>query len=260
MQAAYSQAAGAWASGPERIYGPLAVELVGRCPGGVAGRRVLDVGAGTGAASRAASDAGAVAVIAVDVARGMLAHRADRRPPAAVGDARRLPFAPASFDVVVAAFSLNHVSDPEVALAEARRVLRGDGALVVSAYVPTVEHPVKAAVEAACAARGWTSEPWYGALRRDAMPALATPERALDAAARAGLDGAEAAVVRRSIEGLDGEALIAWRLGMAPLAGFVAGLAGPERAAVAADARARLGRSTGPLVRSFVVLSWSGTG
>ncbi|MDQ1422727.1 MAG: S-adenosylmethionine-dependent methyltransferase, partial [Acidimicrobiaceae bacterium] len=49
------------------VYGQLARALLADCPGGVDGRRVLDLGAGTGAFSQAARDAGAADVVAVDL-------------------------------------------------------------------------------------------------------------------------------------------------------------------------------------------------
>ncbi|HEX7133854.1 MAG TPA: hypothetical protein VF228_14860, partial [Iamia sp.] len=76
MAAAYSAVGPAWRQGPDRVYDHLAPLLVDACPGGVAGRTVLDLGAGTGAASRALRAAGAGAIVAVDVALGMVAHGA----------------------------------------------------------------------------------------------------------------------------------------------------------------------------------------
>jgi hypothetical protein len=46
---AYSRTGGAWEQGPGRIYRRLSEVLVACLPGGVAGRHVLDLGAGTGA-------------------------------------------------------------------------------------------------------------------------------------------------------------------------------------------------------------------
>ena len=82
---AYTATGGAWQAGPGRIYDQLSQVLVDHCPGGVAGRAVLDLGAGTGAASRAAQSAGARTTIAVDVAVGMLRHERD---PSATGRGR----------------------------------------------------------------------------------------------------------------------------------------------------------------------------
>jgi demethylmenaquinone methyltransferase/2-methoxy-6-polyprenyl-1,4-benzoquinol methylase len=47
------------------------------------------------------------------------------------GDAMRLPFENASFDVVSIAFGIRNVSNPAAALAEFRRVLRPGGRVVV---------------------------------------------------------------------------------------------------------------------------------
>lgn len=55
-----------------------------------------------------------------------------RTRPDVYGDACRLPFADASFDSVLLLDVLEHVANPESALAEARRVLRPDGRLVLT--------------------------------------------------------------------------------------------------------------------------------
>lgn len=251
---AYSTTAGEWQRGPGPIYDRLAEVVVSRSPVPLRGRAVLDVGAGTGAASRAALAAGATRVIALDAAIGMLAHDAVRRPPAVVGDARALPFARWSFDAAVAAFSLNHLADPAAGLREMARVTRSGEALVAAAYAVDDTHPVKSAVEAALAARGWSPEPWYTSLRTEAAPMLATPEGCAAAAAAAGLD-ARVEAVRVPFLDLDVDDLVAWRLGLAQHAPFVARLPAEERQAVASEAAARLGDTLAPLERSILVLS-----
>lgn len=253
---AYSATGAAWERGPARVYDRLAEVLVARCPGGVRGRLVLDLGAGTGAASRAALRADARAVVALDVAAGMLAVEAAARPPAVVGDAGALPFAGASFGAVVAAFSLNHLAGPAGALAEAARVLAPSGGLAVSTYAVEDAHPVKAASEAACAERGWRPPAWYQALQRDAIPRMATVERARAVAREAGLDDAVADLLAVELGLLDAVDVVAWRLGMAHVAPFVAGLASDDRARLASDILDRLGPHPPPLVRRVVVLTW----
>jgi ubiquinone/menaquinone biosynthesis C-methylase UbiE len=249
----YSRTGVAWEHGPGRIYNRLSEELVALVPGGVGGD-VLDVGAGTGAASRAADAAGATRIVAIDFAPGLLAVNAAERPPAVVGDARLLPFRAESFDAVVAAFSLNHVPDPAVALAEARRVLRPGGGLAASAYSNDDTHPVKEVVTSVCTAHGWVAPMWYAQLQREAMPRLATPERA-EAEASAVMPEARAGVVRVPLPEFDRHALVAWRLGMAQFAPFLATLERPEREALIDEAVAQVGGE--PLVRSMVVLTWT---
>jgi ubiquinone/menaquinone biosynthesis C-methylase UbiE len=252
---AYDRTGAAWQAGPGRIYDRLAEIALDRSPVALAGASVLDVGAGTGAATRAALACGAAGVVAVDGAFGMLAVDAATRPPAAVADARSLPVRSGAFDVVVAAFSLNHLDEPVVALADAARALRPGGAMVVTAYASEDGHPVKAAVDDAAAAMGWRSESWYADIHTGAVPLLATTDRAVAAARDAGLVDARAERVDVPFPDLGPADLVAWRLGMANIAPFVAGLSLPQRHALAADAVARLGADAPPLVRSMIVLT-----
>jgi ubiquinone/menaquinone biosynthesis C-methylase UbiE len=253
VAAAYSLTGAAWQRGPGRVYDRLAEVLVARCPTPLDRRRVVDVGAGTGAASRAALAAGATSVVAVDTALGMLAYDAASRPPAAVGDALALPFSDGSFDAALAAFSLNHLTDPAGGLREMARVTRPGGPLVAGSYAADDAHPVKAAVEAVLTARGWEPEPWYARLRAEAVPLLATAAGCRAAAAAAGID-AQIEAVRVEFPDLGPSDLVDWRLGMAQHAPFVHRLPLAERTASAAEAVALLGKSLPPLVRSILVV------
>src|SRR5262245_47152241 len=58
VAAAYSAGGVAWAGAPSRIYSRLAELLVASCPVSLDGLTTLDVGAGTGVASRAAQQRG----------------------------------------------------------------------------------------------------------------------------------------------------------------------------------------------------------
>lgn len=252
MAAGYSATGSCWQDGPGLVYDTLATVLVENSPHPLQAATVLDVGAGTGAASRAAIRAGAQTVIAVDATWGMVASDVDQRPPAVVGDARRLPLRSACVDVVLAAFSLNHLRDPAAGFVEAARVVRRGGAIVVSTYAHDDTHPVKVAVEEALSARGWTAPQWHTEMRRDAVPRLATIAGCTAAAHAAGLDPT-VRHVRVPFPNLEARQLIAWRLGMAQHAPFVRTLTLGERAALEADAIARLGPDPPSLVRSILV-------
>jgi ubiquinone/menaquinone biosynthesis C-methylase UbiE len=91
------------------------------------GRRILDVGTGTGRAAIALAKAGAI-VTGVDASREMLAvaERRAREEGAAVtfahGDAHRLAFPDGSFDAVVCLRVLMHTPDWRASLGELCRV------------------------------------------------------------------------------------------------------------------------------------------
>jgi ubiquinone/menaquinone biosynthesis C-methylase UbiE len=73
-------------------------------------------------------------VVGIDLVPELLAE-GRKRAPANVelveGDATALPFDRASFDLVATARTLHHVSRPELVLAEANRVLRPGGTMLV---------------------------------------------------------------------------------------------------------------------------------
>ena len=162
--------------------------------------------------------------VAADVAPGMLAAMGADRPPAVAADALALPLRSGAVDVVVAAFSINHLVDPAAGFREARRVTRAGGAILASSYAHDDAHPAKQAVEEAAGALGWTPPAWYQAVKADAVPRLATVQGMVAAAREAGLEPAVTAV-RVSFPDLGAADLVAWRVGMAQLAPFVERLA-----------------------------------
>jgi ubiquinone/menaquinone biosynthesis C-methylase UbiE len=89
---------------------------------------VLDLGCGKGRFARRLESSGA-SVVGIDLSARMLgeAEGFDR----VRGSARSLPFADGAFDAVVAVETFEHIRDVDAALAEARRVLRSGGRLVV---------------------------------------------------------------------------------------------------------------------------------
>ena len=106
----------------------------------VAGRSVLDAGCGVGWGSALLAHAGAARVTGLDIDAGALADATGRTDAATFvrGDLTDLPFADASFDVVVCYEAIEHVARPLLALDELRRVLAPDGVLTVSSPNPDV--------------------------------------------------------------------------------------------------------------------------
>ena len=253
VASAYSATGAAWGRGPALVYDRLAERLVDACPVSLADRLVLDLGAGTGAASRAAAGRGA-RVVAVDAAIGMLLAGAGDGPPPVAADALALPFPDGAFDAVVAAFSLNHLHDPTAGLAEAARVTRAGGAVVAGSYALDDGHPARDAVDSAARALGWHPPTWYRSVREQAIPRLATLERAAAAARSAGLCDVRAEGTRVAYPDLGPADLVAWRVGMAHLAPFVASLPPATADRLLADALARLDGAP-VLERSVIVLT-----
>ncbi|SEO58790.1 demethylmenaquinone methyltransferase / 2-methoxy-6-polyprenyl-1,4-benzoquinol methylase [Salinihabitans flavidus] len=105
-----------------------------------AGQRLLDVAGGTGdIAFRFLARAGRGHATVLDLTEPMLVEGRKRAEAGrmedsldwVVGDAMALPFADGSFDVYTISFGIRNVTRPEVALAEAFRVLRPGGRLMV---------------------------------------------------------------------------------------------------------------------------------
>ena len=109
------------------VLGPLREALRGAL-----GRRLLDVGGGTGNYALALRDEGWDVVVS-DRSPDMLARAAAKGLETVAADAQALPFGDASFDALICVSMLHHVDNRPRALAEQRRVLRprGRGALML---------------------------------------------------------------------------------------------------------------------------------
>lgn len=241
---AYDRSAEAWRLGPARLYDVLADVLLEHAPGPVAGAAVLDAGAGTGAAGDAAWIRGAARVVGVDLAPAMLV------PGGIVADLRRLPFRDRSFDLAVAAFSLGHV-EPAAGLGEMHRVAP---ALLASAFEAGWTHPAKAVVERVLVERGHRPPAWYQSFKDGTERLVGDPDRLSALATDAGFGRVAVERVEVATGLADPAGMVAWRLGMAHHAPFVAGLGPAARAEVRAEAE-RLLAGAPPVVVPMLVLT-----
>jgi demethylmenaquinone methyltransferase/2-methoxy-6-polyprenyl-1,4-benzoquinol methylase len=116
------------------------------------GQRLIDVAGGTGdIAFRFLTRAPGASAVVVDLTEPMLIEGRARAEAAAmggaldwvVGDAMALPFADASFDVYTISFGIRNVTRIEAALAEAHRVLRPGGRLMVLEFSRMVSPPLQ---------------------------------------------------------------------------------------------------------------------
>lgn len=133
-----------WGSGPyERISEHLAIahEHLLRTVAAGPGDRWLDVATGTGEIAVPVAGRGAE-VTAQDLAPNLIEAARDRAAGAGVevtfevGDAERLPYPDASFDVVSSAFGVMFCPDQRAAAAELARVTRPGGTLALLNWHP----------------------------------------------------------------------------------------------------------------------------
>jgi malonyl-CoA O-methyltransferase len=99
----------------------------------LAGRRLLDVGCGTG---RRLAGTGAALAVGVDLSLEMLAAGRDAGHLLAAADLRRLPVASAAFDVVWCRLAIGHVREIGATYAELARICRPGGTVVVTDFHP----------------------------------------------------------------------------------------------------------------------------
>jgi SAM-dependent methyltransferase len=110
------------------VLGPLREAL-----NGAPGRRLADVGGGTGNYARALREEGWEPVV-IDREPGMLARAAAKGLETIEADAQKLPLPDAGVDAVMLVSMLHHVEQPATALAEAQRILRPGGRLALMVF------------------------------------------------------------------------------------------------------------------------------
>lgn len=180
-------------SGPNQAFVERLVEL------GAAGR-VLDIGCGPGqVALLIAERIDGTEVVGIDLARHMLEVAQQRRAGSAVearvsfelADAKGLPYPDNAFDTVCSNTILHHIPDPRPFLAEAGRVLKPGGALLVrDLFRPRDPATVDALVREHAA----QANPTQRELFRASLCAALTPAELEAVAVEAGLTDASVVV------------------------------------------------------------------
>jgi ubiquinone/menaquinone biosynthesis C-methylase UbiE len=226
MKRAYAGAGTRWLLDAELAYAPMARHLVDNNPGSWTGSRVLDAGAGTGAAGAVLDRAGAT-VVAVDLETSMLSAGLRRRRLSVAGDVTVLPFGNVAFDAVVAAFVLNHLADPASGLREFARVTR-PGGLVLASVFSTDRSQAKVVIEQQLRSFGWQPPDWYTIVQAHAEQ-TATREAMRAVAVSAGLSDIDVRAVAVDVD-LDAERIVQYRLGIPHNARFVDRLDDDHRA------------------------------
>ncbi|HEY7604198.1 MAG TPA: methyltransferase domain-containing protein [Gaiellaceae bacterium] len=105
--------------------------------GELSGKRVLDIGCGTGAALHVLAEEFGCSVAGVDPSTGMLSEARQRLPHADIrpGTAEALPFPDTSFDAAMMMLCV-HLLDRAAAFAEAYRILVPAGRLLITTPDP----------------------------------------------------------------------------------------------------------------------------
>jgi ubiquinone/menaquinone biosynthesis C-methylase UbiE len=151
------------------------------------GARVLDVGCGPGHLVERLADRG-LTVSGIDLDPAMIeraVRRIGERAELVAADVVSLPFADASFDLVVSTFSMHHWADHSGGLGEIRRVLKPEGRALIfdfgghvplHGHIPGPAHHVEGSALALVSEQSWR---WPGPIalvgRVEASPAGPIP-------------------------------------------------------------------------------------
>ncbi|MBO0884474.1 MAG: methyltransferase domain-containing protein [Mycobacterium sp.] len=130
------------------------------------GQTILDAGSGTGGFGAGVSAASGARVIGCDIAERFIRYARDNHAPIGwwmVGDAARLPLRDQTVDRVLMSLLLHRVPEPATVIAEAARVLRSSGALLIHTIAP----------EDAAVTAPYRYFPHMAAAQRRRMPAVA---------------------------------------------------------------------------------------
>ena len=125
--------------------------------GVVSGVRVLDAGTGPGFIALEAAGRGAL-VQAVDQSAAMVGIATAAGVDAYESGVQQLPFDDGSFNAVVAGYLLNHLPQPDAAVAEMRRVLVPGGMLAVTIWDVPEQNPAIGLLGSVCAELGLSAD------------------------------------------------------------------------------------------------------
>ena len=100
-----------------------------------------------------------------------------------MADICALPLAAQSVDDAVAAFVLNHLTDPSAGLAELARFTPPGGAVLAAVFSTTSGDPARDRIDTVAQDAGWQIPAWYTQLKTTAVPILGSAT-AMAAAAR----------------------------------------------------------------------------
>jgi SAM-dependent methyltransferase len=242
----YAGSAANWAADASLVYGPIARDLVDTWPGDLTGRVILDAGAGTGVVTDALVARGAEPV-AADLSHDMLRWRSETRPPSVVADICALPLADGSVDDAVAAFVLNHLSDPAPGFAELVRVTRPGGSVRVCVYNSSSSSQARDLVDQVILDAGWQVPDWYVELKTAAVPVLGNPGSMEAAARAAGLDRIDVSERAVDVGVTTAEQLVRYRLGQAQFATWLSALTAERSEAI----RERAAREVRPVMQPY---------
>jgi|EndMetStandDraft_8_1072994.scaffolds.fasta_scaffold184531_2 SAM-dependent methyltransferase len=122
----------------DRVFTPISDQAIPHmlAPlGDLRGKRVLDICCGSGHMTAALADKGAAAE-GIDFAPTMIAKASSRYPAISFhqGDAEALDYPSNSFDHVVCCYGIMHLARPDLAIAEAYRVLKPGGTYVFTQW------------------------------------------------------------------------------------------------------------------------------
>lgn len=145
-----------WAKGSQELREGLRNEVLSRVDTFKEKKpKILDVCCGTGHLAEPLSERGTY--LGIDFSESMINECRKRYPKLkfSVGDAEDLRFKENSFDIVVCFWSFHHITAPEKALDEFRRVLKDGGLLVIATFGPCGLNPLAKLGD-------WTSTLHYG--------------------------------------------------------------------------------------------------